>query len=209
MKPVSTLKEAEEIDKKIVEAAAAITGSAGRKKGPKTWKESYLPFQNDPNRINYLQCWQAEFVPGAMAWASSLDDPFRTSRHPDLKNVVETMWTQIYPKWPWQNDYEKSMVGVVSSKHILTSFLQTTQHLYDWQSNIGKEAVKAVEEALRTYKKQSDDSDVLTPVLKTKKNKADIVKLQRKDHSYLYKYPSANDVCPLSTSVPFFPLINF
>ncbi|KAJ6590295.1 hypothetical protein B0H10DRAFT_2092717 [Mycena sp. CBHHK59/15] len=95
-----------------------------------------LPFPPDGHAAD-LKHFQDTFIPDLIDWAATLDDPFAANSHPSFQPTVEAIWNKYFTAYKIDAAVEYMAVSALGN----------------WRSDIGKRALKAVSDHLKTIDK--------------------------------------------------------
>jgi hypothetical protein len=82
---------------KTADVSAVKCDASARRPAKARYKNSHLPFEN---AARDLQTWRDAVLPAIIDWAGTLEEPFAISSHPDLPEVVESIWSLEFPEIP-------------------------------------------------------------------------------------------------------------
>jgi len=80
---------------KTADIAAVKHDASARRPSRPRYKNGHLPFEN-PTRD--LLTWRDAVLPVIIDWAGTIDDPFAVNSHPDLQELVESIWSEEIPE---------------------------------------------------------------------------------------------------------------
>ena len=78
---------------KTVDIAAVKHDASARRPSRPRYKNSHLPFKN-PTRD--LLMWRDTVLPAIIDWAGTIDDPFAVNSHPNLQELVKSIWSEEF-----------------------------------------------------------------------------------------------------------------
>ncbi|KAJ6590371.1 hypothetical protein B0H10DRAFT_2092249 [Mycena sp. CBHHK59/15] len=117
----------QEEDESSVRAARAAKGTAATAKMGITLKKKTVVVDH----------FQDTFIPDLIDWAATLDDPFAANSHPSFQPTVEAIWNKYFTAYKIDAAVEYMAVSALGN----------------WRSDIGKRALKAVSDHLKTIDK--------------------------------------------------------
>lgn len=103
---------------------SAVKRDASARRPAKTrYKNGHLPFENP---IRDLITWRDAVLPAIIDWAGTLEEPFAVNSHPDLHDLVESIWKEEFPEIP----ADDAVQAVVRYMLYLNSLVTITYIIY-------------------------------------------------------------------------------
>ena len=78
---------------KTADIAAVKHDASARRPSRPCYKNGHLPFENPTGD---LLTWRDTVLPAIIDWAGTIDDPFAVNSHPDLQELVESIWSEEF-----------------------------------------------------------------------------------------------------------------
>ncbi|KAJ6526197.1 hypothetical protein B0H10DRAFT_2249255 [Mycena sp. CBHHK59/15] len=120
-----------------------------------------LPFPADSHAVD-LKHFQKTFIPDIIDWVGTLDDPFAATSHPSFEVNVQDTWQKYFTAYPISDAVEYMAVSAIRN----------------WRSDIGKRALKAVSDHLKS------------DALQTARSRREWVAEQAQDIMFVYREPA-------------------
>ncbi|EIW85525.1 hypothetical protein CONPUDRAFT_162707 [Coniophora puteana RWD-64-598 SS2] len=161
------------ISHKDVDTAVEEHQGASKKKPKADIRKEDLPFFREPGFNDRWDAIKAELV----GWAGTLSDPFSSNSHPDIWSVSQHAWDHAFR--------ETEHVGyAVHRDEAIMKFIPAT--LDNWRSDIGKKAVKLIDDEMTKPSLSSSSSTRIAWVAERRKAQSP----GEKRKPFLYADPS-------------------